>query len=701
MEPQGKLRAEKKNRLMEFNETQIIKANLDSPSGPKLRRRDMSEPTMTLHTRAATSDIYDIFNAPIKTDTPEDESADDNDYDTDGDYTTEVESTGTPQHVDANVGTGKNAADQEAREAQTSGPDETEIIEPVEQSDHFAEYSSPLQAETDAETLTPRARTTFVPVPPEDYDPPTRPFRDPVETANNRLPFMTPITERTECSLDMSSEYHRHLKTPCKVDAGSPAMSETLDLGPLFSTLREIADEETPVSNRPVSLNAGNVAATSSTKSKALFPKQPIIKDRLCNPVDETVRKDILEKMQPSLASYPGFYDHGEGRFDRGHEIRRFAKAVSKANNKGAVDRAPLPPASISICFPETGSEYHVKRELGAGAFAPVYLVEKSPSVSGDGLQDDVLPLGKGSTTIHHNELRALKMESPPTAWEFHIMRTAHARLGPQHRASDSLSYAFEMHLYRDEAFLFLPYHPHGTLLDIVNYFRSEPSGVMDEQLAMFFAIELIRTVESLHSNGIMHGDLKADNCLLRLDSMAAGQPLATHWKADGSGGWSSRGLTLIDFGRSIDMEAFLPEVEFIADWKTSAQDCAEMREGRPWTWQIDYHGLAGIVHCLLFGKYIETTRCDQLGLVKSGRRYKIREGLKRYWQTDLWADCFDVLLNPASFVEAEENTKMPVQTSMKRIRERMESWLETNSERGTGLRSLMGKLEAYAKSRK
>ena len=27
-----------------------------------------------------------------------------------------------------------------------------------------------------------------------------------------------------------------------------------------------------------------------------------------------------------------------------------------------------------------------------------------------------------------------------------------------------------------------------------------------------------------------------------------------------------------------------------------------------PWTWQVDYHGLAGIVHCLLFGRYMETT---------------------------------------------------------------------------------------------
>jgi checkpoint serine/threonine-protein kinase len=88
-------------------------------------------------------------------------------------------------------------------------------------------------------------------------------------------------------------------------------------------------------------------------------------------------------------------------------------------------------------------------------------------------------------------------------------------------------------------------------------------------------------------------------------------------------------------------------------------------------------------------------------GLGSGGRRYKIREGLKRYWQTEIWGECFDLLLNPGSWVEGEDGAKMPVLKGLRGIRERMEGWLEGNCERGVGLRGLMGKVEAWARGRR
>jgi checkpoint serine/threonine-protein kinase len=691
---------------------------------------------MTLHTKAATDDIYDIFNAPLKPSTEEEASASDDDYETEGDYTTDAESNGTTRHLDLSEQdeedaksvsewsdfSRKHIPDIAAGEDGVEGRDDTQVSDLIDTSvpGHEADQPADNTAMEDSEAYddepeTPedqmlRTATSFIPVPPQDYDPPTRPYRDPAEVANNRLPFMTPITERTEISLEMEVERRDQFKTPCKRDGALVSLEEddTSDLGPMSSPIREVVSPvepppkvTMPLAPKPV------VALTKGTSKKIIPPKGPIVKDAQCNPVDEEVRREILANTQPPLASYSGFYDHRQESYGYGSEIRKFAKAMSKTS-RGGSDKPSSLPAPVVIELPDVVSTYNLKRQLGAGAYAPVYLVENSAPDEAQNDENAVAAMGKGAFAVNHRQdVEALKMESPPTPWEFHMMRVAHTRLGPQHRASASLSYAHELHLYRDEAFLFLPYHPHGTLLDVVNHFRAEPSGVMDEQLAMFFTIELMRTMEALHSKSVLHGDVKPDNCLLRLDHLVGElqqerhnqQPLSSQYRADGSGGWDARGVVLIDLGRAIDMRAFVPDVQFIADWKTSSQDCAEMREGRPWTWQIDYHGLAGTIHCLLFGKYIETVRCDQGGLTRGGRRYRIRESLKRYWQTELWAECFDVLLNPGSFTEAEEGGRMPVLRSMRSVRERMERWLEDNCERGVGLKALVGRVEAFAKA--
>jgi checkpoint serine/threonine-protein kinase len=62
------------------------------------KRKVTKEQTMTIHTRAATDEIYDIFSQPLKSsrDDDEDNESDDDDGDmTDGDYTDGGESTGT------------------------------------------------------------------------------------------------------------------------------------------------------------------------------------------------------------------------------------------------------------------------------------------------------------------------------------------------------------------------------------------------------------------------------------------------------------------------------------------------------------------------------------------------------------------------------------------------------------------------------
>ena len=677
---------------------------------------------MTLHTKAATEDILDIFNQPLRNVDPMAgpvESDGETDLD-DDDYTSAGESTGTgrisgtsefgdtenevktasinvesdpasvspwsdftaSKHVPGMAGKAKSDASEEDGESQENHGQNTFG---VMQKD--GEISSPYQEEIGG-------GSKYVPVPPEDYEPAAICPRDLSSLAQNRLPFMTPIIEKTETSLGgLSIQANRdffNAKTPSRDIAAATAMP-AISGEPLSSPFQEVVND-----SRPARMPKLQIGRAKSAQDNDTHTTKPWIKDIQCNPVDESIRTAILDHTQPSLSSQQGYYDCRPNAFTKAGEIRKFIKSLSKArSSEKTTSSLCLPPI---LHFDHAHSErFIIRQELGKGAFAPVYLAERLSAESEE-----------------TGNFVAIKSEDPPTAWEFHIMTLLHARLTSAHRASSSLLRAHSLHLYADECYLVEEYRDQGTLLDLVNLAKSDlTSGqsTLDESVAMFFTIELIRTIEAVHSVDMLHGDLKADNCLVRLPHCGSrDDEWDPTYQPDGSGGWSCKGLVLIDFGRSIDMSAFRPDVQFIADWKTGKQDCIEMRELRPWTYQIDYYGMAGVVHSLLCGKYIEDTAVVETrdegtedGLLsKKKKKFKIREGLKRYWQTELWGGLFDLLLNPVSHAAGEDNGLMPCRKGLADLRGRMESWLsDEGSRRNGGLKTNLLRLEARLKERR
>ncbi|RMZ85763.1 hypothetical protein DV737_g459, partial [Chaetothyriales sp. CBS 132003] len=373
----------------------------------------------------------------------------------------------------------------------------------------------------------------------------------------------------------------------------------------------------------------------------------PIINDAQCNPCDRSVREQILKAIQPPISSYAGFTDCSSETFGHASILRAYTDKVAKQKpgkfspRKSQCDKSrPVPTPQLN--FKGSSRIYAVKRELGKGAFAPVYLVdssERDEDENGDG--STVSERCHGAHTTTRGALEALKSECPPETlvWEFHILRLIRSRLPPSSRTLQSLISAHECHLYRDECYLLLSYAPQGTLLDLVNHFRSANASAgkqiegtgMDEMLVMFFTVELLRTMAALHSIGILHGDLKADNSLVRLDPAVN---LTSPYSPTGAEGWSAKGLTLIDFGRGIDTTNFPTRTRFIADWDPQPEDCVEIRECKPWKWQIDFYGAAGVIHSMLFGKYLAT------------HEYRVKEAFKRYWERNTWEHVFSVLLN-------------------------------------------------------
>lgn len=690
---------------------------------------------MTLHTKAATEDILDIFNQPLRNVDPmagPADSAGESDYD-DDDYTSAGESTGTGRisgtsefgDTEADI---KNVADLENSSAaapsvspwsdftaskhvpnligaedfyeddtnRTDGlgfvvlSDSAQIGE--SQNDDDIDLITPISPQQEDEHV----RSRYVPVPPEDYEAPVRPYRDPSQISQNRLAFMTPIVEKTEYSMGAltirEEKDYFNSKTPSR-HMSNGAATPQVDAELMSSPLQEIVNDASPV-------RVPKLKIAKATKSGAKENGVVIIKDAQCNPVDDSIRISILDNVQPPVSSYSGYHDYRPLTFNRAPEIRKFIKALAKSRSTSdkTTTSLSLPPA---LRFPHSPSNtYTIKRELGKGAFAPVYLATKEDATSDEA-----------------EKLLAIKCEHPPTPWEFHIMSLLHLRLS-DHRTTPSLLKPHALHLYADEAYLLESYLDQGTLLDLVNLAKTDPSsanttGTLDESVAMFFSVELLRTVEAMHSVDVLHGDLKADNCLVRLSPTMAAEEWHAQYAPDGSNGWSSKGLCLIDFGRGIDMRAFRPDVQFVADWKTGKQDCVEMRELRPWTYQVDYYGVAGVVHSLLFGRYIEDVAVDaaprdadgdgdRTMAIGSKKRYKLREGLKRYWQTELWAPLFELLLNPTSHVGGEEGMKLPCARGLRRCREGMEEWLVgEGGRRNGGLKAALRRVEERIRERK
>lgn len=371
--------------------------------------------------------------------------------------------------------------------------------------------------------------------------------------------------------------------------------------------------------------------------SKSLITNDP----KIFNPSDIEMKSSLLNSLTTPLASYKGFFDYRHTKVNKMREFQKITKnkSILKGTNSSI----------INYCG---DGIYSIRYELGTGSYGAVYLIETE--------------LG---------EFKALKIESPSSQWEFYILNQIQERLSLKPHIRMKIIRAESLSYFRDESYLVLNYLSQGTLLDVVNYY-SDQNLTVDEILCVFISIDLIKVVESLHEVGIIHGDLKADNCMIRFEDNELDhesyQKVEPHNSKTNR--WQSKGITLIDFGRAIDLNLFndSENVQFVSDWETDGQDCPPMRRGDSWSYDADYYGIAAIIHTLLFGEYIEVKSTEN-------GRYKLVNNFKRYWQVDLWMPLFDLLLNPY-FGDDKSGLKEPKTNELKLHRNNLEDWLVKHS---------------------
>ena len=343
-----------------------------------------------------------------------------------------------------------------------------------------------------------------------------------------------------------------------------------------------------------------------------------------CNPSDQEVLAVLFANMNPLLSSLRGYVHQSRSSSHRMDSLNRFAKNKVRRNSSSAnASRSSLAPEE---CFAMDlgGKPYEVLDKIGEGGFGAVFLAADVDA------RDEHDEADSDNEDEQSDCLVAIKAERPAALWEAVVLDRIHRRLDVS--AAPSVIRPRAAYAFADESFLVLDYAAQGTLLDAVN--KATTMGIspavaggpsaFDELLAVFFTVELLRTVEDLHEAEFIHGDLKIDNCLVRLTEVPNAEWSAQYART-GANGWSDKGIKLIDFGRAIDLSLFPAgrAQQFVSDWETDERDCVEMREGREWSYQTDYSGLASVCYCMLFGKYI-TTEKDPSG------RYKIATPLKR-----------------------------------------------------------------------
>ncbi|ANB13349.1 protein kinase BUB1 [Sugiyamaella lignohabitans] len=398
-------------------------------------------------------------------------------------------------------------------------------------------------------------------------------------------------------------------------------------------------------------------------------PHSPILERSLVNAAHESVRRSVWHKIEPVLEA-AGVYKRINLDCKKSDQFKKALKSIKTG------EKSSKTASNLVIEFPQVNDIFCLKKILGEGAYGSVYLAE-----SGSG------------------QWKAIKVESTVLPWEFYTVLTAQERLVSS-RDFHSIIGVDALYAFNDEQYMILDYISQGTALDLVNLANSvsEGNSGLEEVVAIFFTIELLRVIQSLHNVGIIHGDIKPDNIMIRLPETPADM-WSKYYRRDGTEGWGEMGIVLVDFGKSIDTNLFPEGTQYLADWDLDPdQDCVEMRRNQPWDYQTDYHGLAGVIHLMLFGKFLKI----QEELVEGELILRLATPFKRYWQRDLWNQLFECLLNSKLAASKLGYEGLPLNSHLENLRHQFEDLLEQKSEgQGISLKSSLIGLQQELRQRK
>ncbi|EDW08405.1 uncharacterized protein LOC6578560 [Drosophila mojavensis] len=278
-------------------------------------------------------------------------------------------------------------------------------------------------------------------------------------------------------------------------------------------------------------------------------------------------------------------------------EFSLYIEKLPNCQLQGNVKRL-MPQSTLEV----NGERFEVQKIIGKGAYGCIYSGIHSKS-------------GKKV---------AFKQERPTNYWEYYICLEVHSRLENEKMLPAYMNIDYAL-VGNNSSVYISEFSEYGSLITVCNKFKKHTNKNMDEYVVMHLCCQLLDIVDHLHAIGIIHADIKADNFLLMRPLSAEANELS---------------VQLIDFGVAIDTKLFAPNQTFDYVHNEEAFKCIEMRTGRRWTYQLDLFGLVGVMHVLLFGRYMEVAQRQPGGI------WMPKTALPRYFSRQTWESIFRTLLN-------------------------------------------------------
>uniref|UniRef100_A0A0K2U3Z0 Mitotic checkpoint serine/threonineprotein kinase BUB1 betalike [Meleagris gallopavo] n=1 Tax=Lepeophtheirus salmonis TaxID=72036 RepID=A0A0K2U3Z0_LEPSM len=409
------------------------------------------------------------------------------------------------------------------------------------------------------------------------------------ELKNRKGPFTPKASFSELCSQnDNASFFQQSLKASFIMDRSAKADS-------MFQSTCDISTPNLEISN--IGSGEDNFSPQADESVGELSDKfmgvmvQPTVYD-LSNPFNEKVQRDILRSLKTPLTERHGFSYSEE-----------------------------LMPKISSNSVVKIGKQFFgIKSFVGEGAFGKIFKAVRHNN--------------KVNDTICEMNL-IFKVQKPSREWEFYICSEVQKR---------SANYGSFMSIPRCYSFMngsiFASEYLPASLLDILN---TNSKKMADEIFAIFFIIQICELVQRLHDARIIHADIKPDNIMLREKPFLNQEAKSASEMFPRT---ENPCLQLIDFGRSIDMSLCKEGTSFTHVFKSKGACIPEMLSGNPWSYQIDYFGIAATAYCLKFGSYMKLV--EKNGIFTHSGHYK------RWWNINLWKEFYHEFLN------IEDGSKLP-----------------------------------------